>query len=276
MGETYNGFSEGIDFDNQADAGANLNSNEVERQELYGAPLGPADLAYNDSADSQYLADQNKSNSIFNRYLAITNPSSLLSRLSLPIVADIHNFSFSSVLTGLKTVLNPLKLASGLADLFRKNTVSATQIDDTSDYGIIQWGYTVEENALIHPSSSSTIPSNILASYQPLENSQVLFNSGEDQYIQSTYGPCYSLTIGQLLTTQPSAGPDQSDNYIVRDSSGNVTGGLCSQKYLGPNSADPKAADSTYGNDLIFRWRINHAYNNVIDQLNGASNITTN
>lgn len=279
MGETYDGLSQGIDFANQADAGANFNANELERQQMYGAPLGANDLAYNNTADKQYLGTLNSSESVYNRYLAISNPSSLLSRLAIPIVGAIHSLSLhavvSDVSSGLKSLLHPFKLASGLLGVVNNKKVSAASIVDNSDYGIVQWGYTQYENQLVDPVQygyPAGVSTATLASYQPVENSKILFASGKDNYIQSTYGACYTDSMGQLLTQMPSSGPDTSDPYILRDAGGNVTGGLCSQAFLGPKSGDLNAKDGSYGNDLIFRWRLNNAYNNTIDQLIATQN----
>lgn len=275
MNETYNGLSQGTDFANQADAGGNLNANQVEQQEFYGAPLSNTQIAYNDSSDQQYIADQNASQGAFQRYLAVDNASSLVSKLSDSIMGSVNKSIFSGVFSDIGKLLDPLSLGTKLFGAFDHSAMAAAAASnpvDNNDYGIVQWGYTSQESALMSPTTGDP-------SYQPLENSQILFNSGKESYIEAVYGPCFSEYMGTLLTQTPPATvdnysvPDHSQPYITRDTTGNVIGGLCSETYLGPDSADPNVADGKYGNDLIFRWRLAQSYNQTLDQLTDIQNV---
>lgn len=271
MGETYNGYSQGTTFANQADAGGNLNANEVEQKEFYGAPLSADQIAYNDNADKQFIADQNKSQDAFQRYLSTTNANSLVSRLAINIDSNLNRSFFSNIVSDITKYLNPLNIGSTMANLFghsKKAAAAAATIDDTNDYGIVQWGYTGQEQQLMTNDPS----------YQPLENAKILNlpqNINEVNTISTTYGPCFTDDMGTLIT----------QGLITRDNNGNITGGMCSQSYLGPNSVDQNAIDhanpsdygdsTPYGNDLIFRWRLEQSYNNTLDQLTGIQSANT-
>lgn len=283
--ETYNGLSQGTDFANQADAGGNLNANEVERQEFYGAPLSNSQVAYNNYSDQQYIAEQNKSKSIFDRYLAIDNSESLVSKVAFGIMGDLNKSFISKSLADIFTSMNPINIGEHFYDLVSNSTkvAAAANTIDNNDYGIVQWGLTSQEENLINPNTGNP-------SYQPLENQKILHDSGEEDYIQAVYGNCFSSneTMGDLLTTPPPSSftsgttgavysnPDPGQPaYIIRNSSADVTGGLCSDQYLGLNSADPHAADGSYGNDLIFRWRLAQSYNSTLQQLTDIQNASS-
>ncbi len=279
--ETYNGLSEGLDFDNQADAGGNLNANEVGRQEFGGSPLTNTQVAYNNNEDATFIADQNNSKDFYQRYLALSNNNSLLSRVGVTINSDLSRHSISKMFSSIVSDLNPVKFGSSFLSLFDKIPIAhaaVTSQGDIGDYGIVQYGYTAQEQAMMDPSSNNPA----YASYQPLENQQILSNSGKEAYIQAVYGSCYSpsLTMGDLLTQKPPAmfgnfkNPDTTDPaWIVRSADGDIIGGLCSQAYVGPNSVDKMAFDSTNGlNDLVFRYRLSQSYNNTMDQLTSIQN----
>jgi hypothetical protein len=278
IGSTYDGYSQGTDFANQADEGGNALSNEIMQKQYYGAPLSADQVTYNKSKNLAYLSTQNSSKSAYQRYFALSNPYSLLSKVSTRTYADVTNFSIRSLFEKVANIFSPSKLVSSLFSLFKGSkiyAVSSTPTPDPTDYGIVQWGYTSQEDALANPVSGNP-------SYQPLQNAKILNEqpliNGQtvSQYIQQTYGPCFSDSIGTLLTTKPSTGPDTSENYIVRDSTGDVVAGLCSEAYLGPDSIDTNAQDHTknssgseiYGRDLIFRWRLDQSYNQSLDLLN--------
>ncbi len=278
--ETYNGYSQGPDLANQSEAGGGLNANEAERQQFYGAPLSNAQVAYNDNSDTQYIATRNKSQGAYQRYLATTNVNSLVSKLSMDVASVFNTSTISKSFSNIVSFLNPVSVSSHLFGSFSGSKASAAESVDSSNYGIVQWGYTSQETALLDNHATA-------ASYQPLENQLILHNSGQEDYLQTVYGNCFSpsTTMGTLLTTKPPdkftstttgttyTNPDPGQlAYILRSNIGDVTGGLCSETYLGPNSGDLNTHDGSYGNDLVFRWRLAQSYNNTLDQLNGISN----
>jgi hypothetical protein len=285
--ETYNGLSEGTDWVNQADAGGNLNANETCRIEFDCAPLSNDQVVYNNAQDNQYLAEQNNSKSIFQRYFATGNAFSLVSRVGMTVDSDFTKNNISKMFSSIVSDLNPAKFGSSILSLFSKVTpahaaVAPADVADIQDYGIVQYGYTAQEQALVDPTTGPTANT---ASYQPLENQQILSKSGMEPYIKSVYGTCFSLgtSMGTLLTKAP---PDKFGTFmnpdpgqpawIIRSTNGNVIGGLCSQDYVGPFSLDKMAYDKVTGiRDLVFRYRLAQGYNNSIDQLISIQNAKT-
>jgi hypothetical protein len=65
--------------------------------------------------------------------------------------------------------------------------------------------------------------------------------------IEDTYGKCFSSSMGTLL----------SDGSIERNNNGDITGGVCTPQNLGPHN-------SKHG-DLVFRWRLMKARENIIN-----------
>ena len=257
------------------------------QKEYYGAPLSTDQVVYNKGQDLAYLSKQNSTKSPYERYLALSNPYSLLSKISSTTYADITNFSLSSLMKKVASVFNPTKIISGVFSLFgNRSYAAATAATDKSDYGIVQFGFTQQEDSLMDATTGDP-------SYQPLENAKILnessINGGTvDAYMQATYGACFTDSMGTLLTSGPGgSGLGSGSNYIVRDKDGNVINtptngvkpGLCSEYYLGPSSHDPNAMDTTtkpgggsYGNDLVFRWRLNQSYLKSLNVLTGAQN----
>ena len=271
---TYNGYSMGKDLANQGDVGGRVLSAEICQKQYFCTPLGATDVTYNKGVKVAYLANQNSHKSTYERYLALSNPYSLFSRISTTTYADISNFSLSSLFKKVASVFNPTKIITGIFSLFRGSKIYAASdtppadVADESDYGVVQWGYTQAENALANPKTGQV-------SYQPLQNAKILDAQTIDsmpasQYIKNTYDMCFTDNMGTLLTTKPTGNVATGVNYIDRNSYGNVIGGLCSEQYLGPNSADPnlKAGQK----DLIFRWRLDQSYKQSLDMLTNIQN----
>jgi hypothetical protein len=115
------------------------------------------------------------------------------------------------------------------------DTLSATQQHN----GIVQWGYSQEEENAIKNDPS----------YAVLENSKILEDSGKEDDIKDEYAECYEKSMGTLL----------SESKIKREESGAVKAddSKCSPKSLGMHNPD-------YG-DLVFRWRLKGMYENTLD-----------
>jgi hypothetical protein len=280
--ETNNGLSQGNDLANQADAGGDLNGNEDMQQQFYGAPLSPSAVTYNNIQDNQYIADQNKSMNWYNRYLSVGNADSLLSKTAIDIEGDFNTSVFSSFFATATKVFNPSTILNNLLGTINPTgqaMADDVSSDDTTNYGIVQWGFTDQEQNLINNQTSGV-------SYQPLENDKILSGYPTQlQYIQNTYGSCFTDDVSILLNDTPDdtitnyKGPNGGNLFIVRNQDGDVisgpSGGICSNYYLGPNSADSMAYDSSDGmNDLIFRWRLQQSYDNGMDTLTGLSDVT--
>jgi hypothetical protein len=261
--QVNSGFAEGVDLANEADSGGNIAANEIDRQGMYGAPLTGTQVAQSNVADQQYVASENSQKSAYQRYFALSNTDSLLSKFSTDLYEHVNASSFSSIFSSLGRDLNPISLlAKVFGSIDTKLTFAQSATDDYT-YGNVQFGWSQDEDNLINSNQS----------YQPIENQAALdsaapilnpstgTNEDAEDYISGIYGQCFTDSIGTLL----------SSGLIVRDASGNVissTGnvdntsspeGLCSPDNLGPDN--PK-----YG-DLVFRWRLAMNYSNTLDQL---------
>ncbi|HUD06382.1 MAG TPA: hypothetical protein VMR34_00695 [Candidatus Saccharimonadales bacterium] len=264
MGATDSGLSTNAEFADDADAGNNLSANQLEQLQFYGRPLTNSEVAATSSQDTSYLASLNSKKNAYQRYFALSNPSSLTSHVVSTIASIPVKSFFSSMFSKIGDILQPLSWISKLPFVGRANAVASTNIDN-QDYGIVQWGWSAPEESLI-----KTDPS-----YQPLENQMILDKSGQESSIAGKYAStCYSInkTMGDLL----------SSGQIQRDSNGDVipaATGLCSPCNLTTNDPIDTVCppDNDPGN-LVFRWRVAQAYDTTIQQLtdiqNGASPAT--
>ncbi|HEX9153862.1 MAG TPA: hypothetical protein VF809_03515 [Candidatus Saccharimonadales bacterium] len=229
-------------FLDNVDNGANHVANEVGRANYRGRPQTNAEMAQNKKVDQATRVSYNQDKSTFERYLSISNPNSLASRMAITTGSLVDKSFFASLLNSFATLLNPLSLSSRVFASANGDAVMAAGNTNTDDYGNVQWEYSVEEQRLMDQDSYASPP----------ENEKVLEDSGKKQDIEDTYGKCYSKSVGQLL----------ADGDIQRNEDGDVLSeGDCSPLQLGPHN--PK-----YG-DLVFRWRLTYNYQNTADLLNG-------
>lgn len=240
MGAFYNGLGNDT-LANQADAGGVAYAQEMQRQQLYGRPLTNEEVKITQVADNAFIAQQKNRQSNFEKFFALSNPDSLAAGLilrapELNVSKVAHFFAdiprvFATIFSPLTHVLQPL--------------AAADTSNDNTNYKIVQWGWSAEEENLIDNDSFGSI-----------ENAQILADSGQADAILEEYGKCFSSDIGTLLT----------DGSVDRDSDGNLQdSGLCSPSNLGPHN--PK-----YG-DLVFRWRLDQSYQNTLDELLGIQNL---
>lgn len=254
MGATHNSLATGQSYDNDVDNGTNIYANQVEQRQFYGAPMSDGSLAQDNTANQASLALKQSRQSAFNRYLAVSNPDSLLSRAAIMASSYLNRSFFASMFKAGSGLFDPLRsFGSILNPLVSHTSFAAASVTSANTYyGNVQFGYTPEEEGLIHDSS--------LTYGDALENQYALDQSGKEDEINTTYGKCFdgSVSIGDLL----------SKGYIKRNKNGDVLAddSLCSPKTLGPHN--PK-----YG-DLVFRWRLANNYNNTLDQLNQEQDIT--
>ena len=106
--------------------------------------------------------------------------------------------------------------------------------------------------------------------YAPLQNEQILQqNSQEVTEIENEYGQCFTETMGDMLTNgdldRDSNGNIESDN--ARCSPSNL--GTYNPQYCEVGSGKPKVCD------LVFRWRLEHDYENATNTLTGIQNANT-
>jgi hypothetical protein len=248
----HDGLEEGTDLTNEADAGGNFTANQLEQQMFYGRPLTACEASQGDEASQAQLAEKVESESTYNRYADIMNPNSLANKLSVDVSGLTKPSIVSSLVSFGDALLEPVKSLSGMfATLSPSTAFAATGCgnDDSSDYGNVQFGWPQSEENLIRSNPT----------YGLLVNQEILdkaSNTAEVSAIASTYGKCFTDTVGTLLSGSDNGGKPE----IVRDQNGNVLDkGLCSPTNLGPNN--PK-----YG-DFVFRWRLANRYSNVLDQL---------
>ncbi|MGD0284498.1 MAG: hypothetical protein ABSB12_02810 [Candidatus Saccharimonadales bacterium] len=262
-----NGLSEGVDFDNQAYCGGSVNANVVNQQEFYGVPLTVDQVAMSNVADNQYIASQQTTKSAFQRYLAFSNPDSLMSRFGLNLYGLANGPIVSSLMSDVGKIFNPMGILGNVIGSISGRNAYAVAITDTSDCGVVQWGWTSQELNLIQNDPS----------YQPAEN-ELIFDevqksdptaiSNIESSGPSGFAQCYSDTMGELLA-------GSSNPLIQRDSNGNVIGGWCTEDNMGPYTTNPEAYDPIENNhDLVFRWRLEQAYIQGINLLNGISSPT--
>lgn len=256
------GLQTGPDYAAQADEGNNLIANQESQQYYYGRPLTSTDLAKSQSADNNYLQSLNKSQSAFGRYFALSNPQSLMSKLAITAQATFNASFFRNFAQLATKALSPIGSLTQVLGVWEHNKVSAaaSSVDDnTNYYGIVQWGFSEDEDALIANDPT----------YGPVENEQILNNSNQSSAIQAKYGTCFTSTMGTLL----------QQNEIVRDTdTGNVLPdqGLCAPNNLSYNSPDPIAydgdSDSSHQRDLIFRYRLEKDYQQGLTDLTAQGN----
>lgn len=255
------GLQTGADFAAQADEGNNLIANQESQQSYYGRPLTSTDLAKSQTADNNYLQSLNKSHGTFDRYFALSNPQSLMSKLAISAQLTFNGSFFRNFANLSAKVLSPIGSLGQVLSFWQHNKVSAAASsvnDDSNYYGIVQWGFSEDENALIQNDPT----------YSPIENEQILNNSNQSNAIQAKYGECFTSSMGTLL----------SKGDIVRDDNGNVVAdqGLCAPNNLSYNSPDPVAYDgdsgSSHQRDLIFRYRLEKDYQQGLSDLTAQGN----
>ena len=267
MGDAHNSLATGQPYDDTIDCGTNIYANEVEQQQFYGAPLADSQLPADDAQNQSQLSYQASRQSAYNRYLAVGNANSLLSRVAMASSGYFNSSIFNAPLKLGDALLNPVRSASSILNpLVSHSSFAAATATSANTYcGNVQFGFTPYEKQLIQNDPS----------YKPLENQKTLDDSGQEDAISAMYGKCFdgSESIGTMLAT----------GDIQRDSSGGVLpdSGLCSPRNLGTANVDPsgpidRSSSNGHGwGDLVFRWRVAQAYNNTLDQLTNEQAIAT-
>lgn len=257
------GLASGPDWAAQTDEGNNLIANQESQQYYYGRPLDSTDLAKSQNADNNYLQNLNKSQGAFDRYFALSNPQSLLSKLAIATQGMFTQSFFRNFATMTAKILSPVASLGQVFSVWQHNKVlaAASSVNDSTNYyGIIQWGFSEDEDNLISND----------ATYGAIENEQILNYSNESDAIAAKYGTCFTSSVGTL----------QTQGLIVRadDGTGNVLPdqGLCSPDNLSYNSPDPIAydgdPDSSHQRDLIFRYRLEQDYKEGLTDLTNQGN----
>jgi len=278
-GTTHNGYETGNNWVNGADAGANSLSSEQDREMMMGRPLTKDELCTSQSDDASFLSANFRSQSTFQRYLATSEPGSLLSR-SVMTAGSALSGPVSKPLVSISMLLTkPSSLFGSLLNTFSHKAFAFQASNCNSDsayYGNVQFGWSHDEEKLIASDLS----------YKPDENLAILAESGKAVDIAKTYGKCFGYqvddsgnlvadkdaTIGRLLTGD--------DPAIQRDVHGNVYSdrGDCAPNklsYDSPDAGGDSDISSPKRNDLVFRWRLAVRYQHVQEQLSAIDNAGT-
>jgi hypothetical protein len=241
-GLNSSGLEKGVAFADNVDNGAEMLSSDINKANYYARPLNNVEVVQSHRIDRAEMAYNNQQLSTFERYLAFENPNSMVSRMAITTGSLLDRSMFASMLNSLANLFNPVGLSSKMfAGLNATTTLAAGNVN-TEDYGNVVWAYSQEEQRLMEQDSYAS----------PSENSHRLEESGKEDEINSKYAKCYENSIGTLLTS----------GDITRDEDGDVlNSGDCSPEQLGAHNPE-------FG-DLVFRWRLKHAYENTTDTLLG-------
>jgi|GEM_PF-1830729 len=280
VGLNHTGHETGNTYINQIDAGGNSVAQEQMRTMMFGRPLLKSEVCQSNVLDLTYEKDSMAGQSAYQRYLATTNPRSLLARTAISVHDSLIS-SLSKPLAGLAAMIsqatNPMGWLSGVFGYRAFADAAANCDSSTAYYGNIQFGWSDAENNLIDASPS----------YNPDENLAILADSGKAGAIAQKYAVCFgykyapgdnndsdlvpdpTATVGYLLT-----GGESDKPLVKRDEAGNVINddsAICSPEYLNQNSKDPlgddNSPDSPMQHDLIMRWRLAVRYEKVQEQI---------
>ncbi len=240
MGGNTTGLETGGSFANRADMGGNLHSNELHRTALMGRPQTPTEVLASRVQDQKDVAKQNQKASVFQRYLAMDNPHSLVANIGFGMTSKWGS-SIQEHMGILRSVFSidftkNLNVFSSLAP--GRGVVAATA-NQTTNYDIVQWGWTNEELSIIQSNDT----------YKLIPNAELFDNRPDKDMIIQEYGDCFTKSMGTLIS---------SGTKIVKSKSGTITG-TCSPENLGINNP-------TYG-DGVFRYRLTGMKQYVLDHL---------
>ena len=236
-----NGLETNGTYADQADMGGNIYAQQNNRELLYGRPLEQREVAESNIQDIAYINEINSKKSLQERYIALNNPNSLLSRVA---TSASTTFKFKGGFRNVfSNMISSLRNSPGnlLGNIYGNQKVKAATVSGAGEYNIVQWGWNTQEENLIRSNQD----------YAPLENDLILEASGKYEEIESEYGKCYTETMGSLL----SAGDIKREN----DGQVKINDGLCTPTKLGLNNPE-------YG-DLVFRWRLAKRNTNVFNGL---------
>lgn len=250
----------GKPFVHNADAGGNSHASATERTLLRGAPLTQQEVATNNMMDTAFRAENVSHQGTYERYLAISNPDSLLNKIGSSIRGVVDGTGFASVINLAGTALNPAHSMGVMVGALNTSKVMAANTD-TFNYGNIQFGFTNEERHIMTTDLTYT---------DVLENQRLLDASNKEEEISKRFGPCYDKATGVgTLMTEKTGESGANKYFIVRDKAGNVSAdqGLCSQRMVGPHNNE-------YGDGMVFRWRVAGGYDAALTQLDEEQNPT--
>ncbi|MCX6725176.1 MAG: hypothetical protein NTX80_01355 [Candidatus Saccharibacteria bacterium] len=246
MGNTMKPIPEGDTLQVQADQGANLVANDIDRKQIYGRSLSIPEVAESNYLDLQDIAYANSKKSVFEKYFNPKNPSSTLVNMAVSLNGTFSQSFVSAVgnfFSSLGSIFRPS--SSIFTNLLTGNQRKALAAETSTPYNLVQWGWSNSELNTIqdHPEL-----------YSPLNLSQRLESTSPEHQkeIEDRYSPCYTETVADLL----------KDGKITRDADGNInqSEGDCSPEKLGEKDA--------------FEWRLLKKYNSVVDHGTSIAELT--
>ena len=257
-----NGFSRNQSFDDRAEAGAIDNSQYIERQQNMGVAMSPSGTAQTKVQDLGFIHEQEQQQSVFQRYFAVSNANSFISKMGVSAWAHMNLSTIPQLVVSVGRIFNPIAAFNGVFSLFQnKSLAAATTNVDATDYNIIQYGWTpIEEWHYAHDPN-----------YNMLNNQKILDHSGQEQAISDKYMKCFTSKLGDLL----------SNGDLQRDDKGNVLTGTdkgdCAPDNVSPtNRDDPIQTDKmVFANptaELVYRWRVAIRNQNIVNQLLDTQN----
>lgn len=252
----YSGVNKDEELADQADMGGNIHANEMNRQEFYGRPMTDTEIAYDMGETRVQLAQREQFKSPFERYFAISNPTSLISRLGLMMPTSLADAATGIASHNISPVSNLETSFGRVASFLSPSIVHAedTTTATAQNYQIVQWGWSGEETKLMEDDDS----------YYALENERILEESGAQDKIEAEYKECFESSMGTLL----------AEKKILRKDAGeinNVSSAKCSPVNLGPHNPGNPGAGIPSG-DMVFRWRLSKMYANTMSNLSELQN----
>lgn len=239
MGQQASGIPNGQELAIEADQGANIAAGDIDRQQFYGRPMTQSQIVMSNYQDAQYIALANSKKSVFDRYLNPHNPVSALTNTALAMDNGLRRpiaVTLRGLFAKIGTLFEPSRTV--LLSLLSGNQQKALAATANTNYHLVQWGWTDDEEAVIQGNPEK---------YSPINNAEYVERNMDLQALKVKYDKCFTSDMGTLL----------SEKMIVRDSDGNVKPdeGDCAPNKLGSS------------NEEAFRYRLYMRYEGTLSQL---------
>ncbi len=269
------GVATGPALTNEALSGALLQASEVNRSNNFGRPLTKSEMVQTQVNAISSLGNTKSNSSLASRYISLSNPYSLLSRLAVSVESIKNVLTIKDFTNYLDEIFNPLRIFNNIVSIFNYSPALAASNANpiNQNFGIVDFGWSNQELQRMHSNSS----------FYPLENQQILTQSGQESQIAKTYAVCFGYSYsskGQTfnptapnskltISTTAQIGSLLANGSIQRDSNGYVVAnqGLCSPQNLGYNNPQ-------FGHN-VFRFRLAMLYDTTANNLCNASYVSS-
>ena len=238
MGALING-GDRKDFVNQADMGAVAYNTQMDRQQNFGRPVTADESQKIALLDKQYLSAHRAKQSIFQQYLALSNPDSVASNTAVTTYEAMQKPG--RIVTALLHF--PKYFLAAFHSLFSpfnaKAKAAATEY--TTTYNMAPWTWTPDEQSFIDNDPS----------FDPLVNAKLVEPHADA--IAAEYGACFTDSMGDLLSGEKYGG-EANRKVQLDDQTGNVIAnrGDCSPDNL---SYKNTKFNTKFGDKMVLRWR---------------------